>query len=176
MDSERALLKHYLAAIAYRTQKALRDAPADYPDFSAGHRARTPVEILRHMTSVLGYARTLFLGGSYPFTPEPLPTFRDEVARFHDMVAAFAALLDDGVALREISYEQLLQGPLSDVMTHVGQLALFGALRTSRCRLKISSTQTSMQIDLVPISRRRLDPTSTGPSGPNLSSQSPNSE
>jgi len=27
---ERALLNHYLAAIAYRTQKALRDAPAGY--------------------------------------------------------------------------------------------------------------------------------------------------
>lgn len=128
MDSERALLKHYLAAIAYRTQKALRDAPAEYPDFSAGHRARTPVEILRHMTSVLGYARTLFLGGSYPFNPEPLATFRDEVERFHGMVAALGAVLDEGVALKEISYEQLLQGPLSDVMTHVGQLALLRRL------------------------------------------------
>jgi hypothetical protein len=128
LDSERALLKHYLAAIAYRTQKALRDAPASYPDFSAGHRTRTPVEILRHMTSVLGYARTLFLGGSYPFTPEPLATFGDEVGRFHDMVASLAALLDNGVALKEISYEQLLQGPLSDVMTHVGQLALLRRL------------------------------------------------
>lgn len=128
MDSERALLKHYLAAIAYRTQKALRDAPAAYPDFSAGHRARSPVEILRHMTSVLGYARTLFLGGSYPFNPEPLATFRDEVERFHGMVAALGAVLDEGVALKEISYEQLLQGPLSDVMTHVGQLALLRRL------------------------------------------------
>ena len=128
LHSERALLKHYLAAIAYRTQKALRDAPPEYPDFSAGHRARTPVEILRHMTSVLGYARTLFVGGTYPFNPAPLATFGDEVGRFHDMVAALAALLDDGVALNGISYEQLLQGPLSDVMTHVGQLALLRRL------------------------------------------------
>ncbi len=128
MPSERALLKHFLAAIAYRTQKALRDAPAGYASFSAGHGVRTPVEILRHMTSVLGYARTLFLGGSYPFKPEPLATFRDEVGRFHDMVAALGALLDGDVALREISHEQLLQGPLSDVMTHVGQLALLRRL------------------------------------------------
>ena len=127
-SSERALLKHYLAAIAYRAQKALRDAPADYPEFSAGHRTRTPVEILRHMTSLLGYSRTLFLGGSYPFTPEPLATFEDEVARFHDMVSAVGDLLERDVPLQEISYEQFLQGPLSDVMTHIGQLALLRRL------------------------------------------------
>ena len=78
------------------------------------------------MTSVLGYAYSF--GGSYPFKPEPLATFGDEVGRFHDMVAALGALLDEGVALKEIAYEQLLQGPLSDVMTHVGQLALLRRL------------------------------------------------
>src|SRR6266567_3219273 len=52
---ERALLNHYLAAIAYRTQKAIRDAPAGYWQFSAGHQARTPIAILRHMTRLLGY-------------------------------------------------------------------------------------------------------------------------
>jgi len=71
VDAERRLLRHYLAAIAYRTQKALRDAPAHYPDFAAGNRARTPAEILRHMTSLLGYTRTLFVGGAYPVKPEP---------------------------------------------------------------------------------------------------------
>ena len=125
---DRALLRHFLAAIAYRTQKALRDAPPHYPDFSAGHQARTPVEILRHMTSLMGYTRTLFLGGSYPMRPEPLPTFADEVARFHAMVAAVGELLDGDTPLREITLPQLLQGPLADTMTHVGQLAMLRRL------------------------------------------------
>jgi hypothetical protein len=128
LDIERALLKHFLAAIAYRTQKALRDAPASYPDFSAGHDTRTPVEILRHMTSVLGYSRTMFLGGSYPFKPEPLPTFADEIQRFHDMVESLGELLSAGTPLREGSHLQLLQGPFADAMTHVGQLAMLRRL------------------------------------------------
>jgi hypothetical protein len=33
-----------------------------------------------------------------------------------------------GAPLRDISTEQLLQGPFSDVMTHVGQLALLRRL------------------------------------------------
>ncbi|MEA2329140.1 MAG: hypothetical protein QOE68_4099, partial [Thermoanaerobaculia bacterium] len=59
MDSNtRALLRHFLATLAYRTQKALRGAPDSFADFEAGHGVRTPKDLLRHMTSVLGYART----------------------------------------------------------------------------------------------------------------------
>lgn len=120
----KALVSHVLAAIAYRTQKALRDAPATYPEFDAGAQTRRPVEILRHMTSVLGYARTFKVGGTYPIKPEPLADFAAEQRRFHEMLAAVRdALADDG-SLGSLTTEQLLQGPLADVMTHVGQLAM----------------------------------------------------
>lgn len=128
MDAERAFLQHLLAAIAYRTQKALRDAPAHYPDFPAGHQVRTPVEILWHMTSLMGYVVTLFKGGSYPVKPDPLPTLDDETARFHAMVQAVGDLLAAGTPLLEITHQQLLQGPFADCLTHVGQLALLRRL------------------------------------------------
>jgi hypothetical protein len=64
-DDKRALLRHFLAALAYRTQKALRGAPASFGGFGAGQRVRTPIELVRHMTSVLAYARTFFTGGAY---------------------------------------------------------------------------------------------------------------
>ena len=128
MDPERALLQHVLAAIAYRSQKALRDAPAHYPDFPAGHQVRTPVEILRHMTSLMGYVVTLFNGGSYPLKPAPLPAFDDEIARFHAMVQVVGDLLAAGTPLLEITHQQLLQGPFADCLTHVGQLALLRRL------------------------------------------------
>jgi hypothetical protein len=120
----RRLVEHFLAAIAYRTQKALRDAPSQYPEFSPGSQVRSPVEILRHMTSVMGYARTFAVGGSYPMKPEPLPTFADEQQRFHAMLEAVRdALAPDG-SLGSLTPTQLLQGPFADVMTHVGQLAM----------------------------------------------------
>jgi hypothetical protein len=128
VNQEHELLQHFLAAIAYRTQKALRDAPAHFPDFAAGHQVRTPVAILRHMTSLMGYTRTLFLGGTYPIKPAPLATFADEIARFHDVLADVGRLVTEGTPLREISHQQLLQGPFADVMTHVGQLALLRRL------------------------------------------------
>lgn len=125
---ERAVLRHFLAAIAYRTQKALREAPPHYPEFDAGHQVRTPVAILRHMTSLMGYTRTLFVGGTYPVRPEPLASFDDEIDRFHGLLQGVAELLDGDQPLREITHFQLLQGPFADVMTHVGQLALLRRL------------------------------------------------
>jgi hypothetical protein len=130
MDRDRELLRHFLAAIAYRTQKALRGAPEHYPAFSAGNRARTPVELVRHMTALMGYVRTFFQGGSYPVKPDPLSSFQDEVRRFHDVVESVGALLRSGAEC-SVSTEQLLQGPFADAMTHVGQLAMLRRLADS---------------------------------------------
>ena len=130
VDRDRELLRHFLAAIAYRTQKALRGAPAHYATYSAGNRVRTPTELIRHMTALMGYVRTYFEGGSYPVNPDPLPTFETEVERFHEMVQAVGALLASD-AKCSITIEQLLQGPLADTMTHVGQLAMLRRLADS---------------------------------------------
>ena len=73
MDDKRAMLRHFLAAIAYRTQKALRGAPASFATFRAAPQVRTPHELVGHMNSVLGYARTFFIGGEY--RPALLPDF-----------------------------------------------------------------------------------------------------
>lgn len=126
MNDERALLRHFLAALAYRTQKALRGAPATFGSFRAAPNARTPHELLCHMNSVLGYATTFFLGGSYRVPA--LPTLAEEVDRFHSTLAELARLVAEAFDWTSISPEQLLQGPLSDAMTHAGQLALLRRL------------------------------------------------
>ena len=127
MVEKRELLRHFLAALAYRTQKALRAAPADFGYFRVADGVRTPTELVRHMTSVLGYARTFFVGGQY--RPSPLPSLQEEIVRFHEMLADLAQHIETGATLREgISAERLLQGPLSDAMTHAGQLAMLRRL------------------------------------------------
>ena len=78
---------------------------------------------------LIGYARTMFHGGR--FTPPELPTFAEEVARFHEALAGLSAdFADDSLAAR-ISDQQFLQGPLSDAMTHAGQLAMLRRLAGS---------------------------------------------
>jgi hypothetical protein len=129
MDEKRALLRHFLAAIAYRTQKALRGAPASFASFRAAPQVRTPSELVAHMDGVLGYALTFFTGGSY--RAKPLPEFDAEVSRFHGKLQALSLHLEQGTAPRGTTPERLLQGPLSDAMTHAGQLALLRRLAGS---------------------------------------------
>ena len=125
-NEKRAMLRHFLAALAYRTQKALRNAPHDFANFSAGNGVRTPHELACHMRSVLGYARTFFIGGEYP-KPEP-DDFSRDVEAFHEMLADLSGRLAAGEPLVGITEEQLLQGPFSDAMTHAGQLAMLRRL------------------------------------------------
>lgn len=79
------------------------------------------------MTSVLGYARTFFIGGSY--RPEPLPNLDNEIGRFHSTLGFLADHLKNGDPfLNDLTEERVLQGPFSDAMTHAGQLAMLRRL------------------------------------------------
>jgi hypothetical protein len=81
------------------------------------------------MDSVLGYARTHFIGGSY--RPPEFAAFDDAVAHFHEVVEDLARHLEAGSQLHEITEEILLQGPFADAMTHAGQLAMLRRLAGS---------------------------------------------
>lgn len=127
MNESRRILQHFLAALAYRTQKALRGAPADFADFAAGNKVRTPHELIWHMTGLIGYARTMFHGGE--FKPARLATFEAEVQRFHATLAELARDFGSASLTARITDQQFLQGPLADAMTHAGQLAMLRRLQ-----------------------------------------------
>jgi len=127
-DDTRQLLRHFLATLAYRTQKSVRSAPDHFGTFDAGHETRTPTEIVRHMTSVLVFARTFVVGGEH-HRPDPLSTLAEEIDRFHAVLGDLSADLEHGNALLHgMTPERLLQGPFADAMTHAGQLAMLRRL------------------------------------------------
>src|SRR5262245_21978248 len=104
MTESRRLLQHFLGALAYRTQKALRGAPASFGDFRIGPTTRTPWELVWHMTGVIGYARTFMRGGD--FEPPKLPTFDEEIARFHDTLNGLSSDFADASLVAKISDDQ----------------------------------------------------------------------
>jgi hypothetical protein len=122
VTESRKLLQHFLAALAYRTQKALRGAPESFADFRIAPTSRTPHELVWHMTGVIGYARTMLHGGD--FEPPRLGSLAEEIARFHETLAALSRDFGDASLTARITDEQFLQGPLADAMTHAGQLAM----------------------------------------------------
>jgi hypothetical protein len=120
------MLCHFLGSIAYHLQKALRDAPPGFESYKAGPTSRTPQELIKHIDGVLGYARTCFIGGIYRNTL--LDTMELQVRQVHETIESLAGLIKSGKDLIEIKEEQLLQGPFSDAMTHIGQISFLRRL------------------------------------------------
>lgn len=130
--SARDLLRHSLATIAYRTGKIVRDAPPAYVDFQAGQNCRTPVQILAHIGDLLAWALSMAKGHPAWNNSTPLP-WPDEVQRFFDSLKRLDDYLAGSEPLRA-SPEKLMQGPIADVLNHVGQLAILRRMSGSPIR------------------------------------------
>ncbi|MEX2582291.1 MAG: hypothetical protein WD766_03410 [Gemmatimonadota bacterium] len=127
MTTSKHLLRHLLAALAYRTQHALNDAPPDFGGFAAGGDVRTPHEVLHHMNGLLHL--TIVGLRSEPRTRlEPADSFDAEIERLHELLATLSALFAAEDTLESAVVLRLLQGPLADALTHTGQLALLRRL------------------------------------------------
>lgn len=122
MDEKRKMLRHFLGALAYRTSKALKDAPAGFADFRAVPGVRTPHQLIYHMSQVLESAESLFIGEKSRSEIEE--DFQKEVAKFFALLERLRSHLENGTPLQDVTPEILLQGPFSDAMTHAGQLAM----------------------------------------------------
>jgi hypothetical protein len=117
-----ALLRHLLATLAYRAAKVLRDAPPGFGDHAFGPTARHPVQIVAHMGDLMAWAVTI-ADGDIKWNAGGSDDWNRGVARFFDGLTALdRALAADGPF--KGSVDKLIQGPLADALTHVGQLAL----------------------------------------------------
>jgi len=125
-DPRRELLRHTLAAVAYRAGKAVRNAPAGFADFHAGEGVRTPGQILAHMGDLFDWALSIAKGKQAWHDSKPLP-WDKEVERFFATLKSFDVFLASQ-AMVEAPLEKLFQGPIADALTHVGQLAILRRL------------------------------------------------
>jgi hypothetical protein len=125
-DPQRELLRHAVATIAYRGGKAVRDAPPEFATFRAADGARSPAEILAHVGDLFDWALSIVVGEQRWHDSSPLE-WPDEMARYFKALRAFDDYLDSNQRLAA-SPAQLLQGPLADALTHIGQLTLLRRL------------------------------------------------
>ena len=127
--TDRELLRHALATLAYRGGKVLRKPPADFGDFRVGPTSRSPVEIVGHICDVLDWGLAL-AEGEHRWSETRSGTWQEQVDRFFESLTAF----DDYLASdRELGFPviRLLQGPVADSLTHVGQIAMLRRLADS---------------------------------------------
>jgi len=130
MDDKRQLLRHTVAALAYRAARSLDDASESFATFDGC--GRQPVQILAHMGDLFDWALSSVQGSERWRNSPPLPWLQ-EMARFFDSLKAF----DDYLASRQplhVEAERLFQGPIADALTHVGQIAMLRRLANCPAR------------------------------------------
>ena len=122
LDLKREVLRHMVATVAYRGGIAVVDAPADFAVFRTHEMTRTPGEILSHIGDLLEGSLHLLKAELVYLTSPPLP-WKEEVARFFAAVQALDAYLASEAPLA-LPVERLVQGPIGDALTHVGQIVM----------------------------------------------------
>jgi hypothetical protein len=121
-DPKRELLRHGLATLAYRGGKAIRNAPAAFADFSPSEGVRSPGKILAHIGDLLDWGLSIAAGKRTWKDSKPLP-WEKESERFFEALKRFDEYLESSESLHATP-EKLLQGPVADALTHVGQIAM----------------------------------------------------
>ena len=131
MDS-RQVLRHMVATLGYRAAKVLRDTPPGFDTVSAGRGGRNAVQIVAHLADLMAWGVTL-AKGEYVWTAAGSDTWTVAVDRFFAGLAALDHELESS-SLADDWIEKLIQGPMADALTHVGQLSLLRGIAGSPVR------------------------------------------
>ena len=120
-DVARDTLRQLAATLAYRAAKVLREVPPGFADYRITLSARSAVEIVAHMGDLMKWG-TWLARGEHTWKAEGSSDWNREVDRFFALLRELDDLLDNNDF--NGSVEKLIQGPLADALTHVGQLSM----------------------------------------------------
>ncbi|MBK8096983.1 MAG: hypothetical protein IPK26_07745 [Planctomycetes bacterium] len=132
LSAEILFLRHTVAVLAYRAEKALRDWPADSAHFQVGAAARTPLQLGRHLGDLAEWAFALAFGDGQ-WRAAGGDDFGVEVNRFFTALERLDRQLADATSMARPA-GVVFQGPIADALTHVGQLAMLRGLCGSKVR------------------------------------------
>jgi hypothetical protein len=115
-------LRHVLVTLADRFDHAVDGAPAGFAAFDAGAGVRTPLALVRHLRGSCASPRRSGRARSTPTWSRSTGTTSSGLGR--DLRALDALLRAQPLPSGAVGAHQVLQGPLLDAATHVGQLVM----------------------------------------------------
>lgn len=121
-DLKRELLRHLVATVVFRGKVAILDVPEEFALFRIGETIRTPGELLAHIGDLLQGSLILMKGDFVHLTSAPL-AWKEEIKRFFSAAKEFDSYLASDAPLHQ-PIEKLMQGPIADALTHVGQIIM----------------------------------------------------
>lgn len=131
MIQKNEILSHSIKAIAYRFSKAIAGSKDNFGEFRISTRTRNVNEIVNHMYDLVLKIKIKIKEGHFNCPPpEPL-NFEGENLRF------ITGLLELGMIIKAaeidiVTEKRLLQGPVLDMATHIGQISLLNGLNGNK--------------------------------------------
>ncbi len=120
-------LRHTVATIKYRFEKSVRNSKPDFGEFNPGNGSRNPSEIINHMYHVLSSVTSFLEKGETKTNQPKQMTLREEIIRFnHELSNVDEAMIGNEIEIA--AGKKLLQGPLADILTHIGQISMLQRL------------------------------------------------
>ena len=129
VDVKRELLRHLVATVVYRGGIAVVDAPENFATFSVNDGVRSAGETLAHIGDLLEGSVYLLKGEMVYLASQP-STWSDEVSRFYSAAKQLDSFLASDAPLA-CPVEKLIQGPIGDALTHIGQIVMLRRLAGS---------------------------------------------
>lgn len=131
MRENNEFINHSIKSIEYRFRKAIQGSNDNFGDFKISNHSRTPNEIINHMFDLAIKTKTMITEGHFNC---PVP----ENLKFELETERFLLELNElkrEIEKKEISFEigkKLLQGPIIDIATHIGQIAMLNGLNGNK--------------------------------------------
>ena len=119
------LPRHLLASVAYRLDKALAGSDASFTGYSPGKEVRTPLELINHLVNLLSLMEAELMETERIHWQTC--SLKEGQEQFHFVAEEIEHFLEFNEVDEEL-LKLLLQGPLSDMLTHIGQLAMMRRL------------------------------------------------
>ena len=122
----KTMMRRILTSTAYRMRDILRDMPTGFEDFEPGLDARTPLQILMHINVILSGVNEVFQGK--PRNEVEDMSWPEALENFHVLSRKLDETIQSKMVCDEKTTIAMYQGPMCDMLTHVGQLALLRRL------------------------------------------------
>ena len=126
MQDSTLILRHILATIAYRLSKSIKEMDEAFFAFGTPNGIRKPIEIIRHISSIISYMISEVTG----LKGEKLNPLENHIAELERLqrLLTEADRIIEGTDINIKQTLRLIQGPLTDAVTHLGQLAMLRRL------------------------------------------------
>ncbi len=129
-------LNHALKAIKYRFEKATKGSLDNFGEFRVSDHTRSPSGIVNHMFDLVNKTISIITDGDMNTESPELMKFDEECQRFVIGLEKLMIVLQQS-QIDLFICKRLLQGPILDITTHIGQLALLNGLNGNKIEKEI---------------------------------------